>query len=96
MTQSMENITHVQVDPRNYLTKFDFYMSIYGIYTYMCVRTVEKDLNIRGLSLDMASKAAAGRARWRTLTVASSTRRRRGLVSDICVCVFCVYHYSIY
>ena len=38
-------------------------------------RTVEKDLNTRGLSLDMAP--AADRARWRTLAVASRVGRHR-------------------
>ena len=37
-------------------------------------RTLEKDLNIRGLSPNMASRAASDRVRWRTLAVASHAR----------------------
>ena len=43
--------------------------------TWRC--TVEKDLNIRGLSLVMAPEAAADRARLRKLAVASRARRCR-------------------
>ena len=40
-------------------------------------RTIEKDLRNRGLTLDTAPRAAADRARWRSLAVASSASRRR-------------------
>ena len=38
---------------------------------------MEKDLTISGLSHDVAHRAAADRARWRTLAVASRARRCR-------------------
>ncbi|KAK3517624.1 hypothetical protein QTP70_013436 [Hemibagrus guttatus] len=40
-------------------------------------RTVEKDLKSRGLTLETAPKTAADRAKWSSLAIASSTRRRR-------------------
>ena len=40
-------------------------------------RTVEKDLDIRGLSFDMDIRASADQARWRTLAVVSRARWRR-------------------
>jgi len=39
-------------------------------------RTVQKDLNHHGLTLETAPRVAADRSRWRALAVASSTRRR--------------------
>ena len=44
---------------------------------------VEKDLNIRGLSVGMDLRASADQARWSTIAVASRARRRR---KDECVC----------
>lgn len=40
-------------------------------------RTIGKDLKVRGLSLETAPRAAADRAKWRSLAIASSTSRRR-------------------
>ncbi|KAK3546988.1 hypothetical protein QTP86_007917 [Hemibagrus guttatus] len=40
-------------------------------------RTVEKDLKSRGLTLETAPRTAADRAKWSSLAIASSTRRRR-------------------
>lgn len=40
-------------------------------------RTIERDLRNRGLTLQTAPRAAADRANWRALAVASSARRRR-------------------
>ncbi|KAL3877701.1 hypothetical protein ACJMK2_035367 [Sinanodonta woodiana] len=40
-------------------------------------RTVDRDLKTRGLTLQTALTIAADRAKWRSLAVASSTRRRR-------------------
>ncbi|KAL3868729.1 hypothetical protein ACJMK2_041499 [Sinanodonta woodiana] len=40
-------------------------------------RTVDRDLKTRGLTLQTAPTIAADKAKWRSLAVASSTRRRR-------------------
>ena len=47
-------------------------------------RTAEEDLNIRWLSLDMATRAAADRVRWRNLAGATRARLRR---EDVWECV---------
>ena len=45
------------------------------IETWRCI--VENDINISGLSLVMAQRASADRARWKSLAVATRARRRR-------------------
>ena len=54
---------------------------------------MEKDLNVRGLSLDMARRAAADRDRWRTLAVVPDGAES---VSDILLLnPFTMYNNSI-